>query len=152
MRNSFIYWKSKKKINVSRSSTNTCIRSSTNTCIELTWQIFSLLGIQQFDFLRDKLSVIDLHSPRGNKDKLSVIDLHFRTGGVLETSSLLRFPSSFSFPYFIGHTQSWSHGRHGGLRKRTRIGVMVVLRDDDLSYRRIDQVDDRQLWRLHRLS
>lgn len=40
------------------------------------------------------------------------------------------------FP-LIHHTKSRSHGM-GGLGKRTRIGVVVVLRDGNLSYRIID--------------
>lgn len=50
---SFIYWKSKKQADVSEQK----------YCLELTWHIFSLLGRQQFNYLKHKLGVIDLHSP-----------------------------------------------------------------------------------------
>lgn len=56
----------------------------------------------------------------------------------LDTNSLVGSDRDFYKDLFIHHTQSRSHGRHGGLGKITRIGVVVVLRDGDLSYRRID--------------
>lgn len=57
---------------------------------------------------------------------------------ILDTHSLVGSDRDFYKDLSTHSSYSKSKSRHGGLGKRTRIGVVVVLRDGDLSYRRID--------------
>ena len=56
----------------------------------------------------------------------------------LDTNSLVGLDRDFYKDLSTHSSYSKSKSRHGGLGKITRIGVVVVLRDGDLSYRRID--------------
>ena len=56
----------------------------------------------------------------------------------LDTNSLVGSDRDFYKDLSTHSSYLKSKSRHGGLGKRTRIGVVVVLRDGDLSYRRID--------------
>ena len=57
---------------------------------------------------------------------------------LLDTNSLVGLDRDFYKDLSTHSSYSKSKSRHGGLGKITRISVVVVLRDGDLSYRRID--------------
>ena len=55
---------------------------------------------------------------------------------IIDTNSLVGSDRDFYKDLSTHSSYSKSKSRHGGLGKITRIGVVVVLRDGDLSYRR----------------
>lgn len=61
---------------------------------------------------------------------------------ILDTNSLVGSDRDFYKDLSAYSSYSKSKSQHGGLGKITRIGVVVVLRDGDLSYRRIDPRTD----------
>lgn len=74
----------------------------------------------------------------GKNSQLSPLSRIYIYNYILDTHSLVGSDRDFYKDLSTHSSYSKSKSRHGGLGKRTRIGVVVVLRDGDLSYRRID--------------